>query len=92
VPNAVAGRSGAFSLQVIGPAVPELARAVPAIGRGVLHAMAPWRAAESSINLLGDVSGPGEVLAAFPEESRERLVAVKRAVDPAGVFTFGHAI
>src|SRR4051812_2822407 len=92
VPDAVPGRSGAFSLMVLGPAVPELARAVPAIGRGVLQTMEPWRAEESMINLLGDVSGPGEVLAAYPEESRERLVAVKRAVDPTGVFTYGHAI
>jgi FAD/FMN-containing dehydrogenase len=92
VPDAVPGRSGAFSLLVLGPAVPELARVVPAIGKGVLQAMAPWRAEESMINLLGDVSDPGEVLAAYPEASRERLVAVKRAVDPDGVFPFGHAI
>jgi hypothetical protein len=92
VPNAVAGRSGAFLLLVIGPVVPELARVVPAVGRGVLQALAPWRAEESMINFLGDVSGPGEVLAAYPEPFRERLVAVKRGVDPDGVFTFGHAI
>jgi FAD/FMN-containing dehydrogenase len=92
VPNAVAGRSGAFSLMVLGPGVPELAQVVPAIGTGVLAALAPWRAEESMINLLGDVSGRGEVLAAYPEAFRERLVEVKRAVDPDGVFTFGHAI
>jgi hypothetical protein len=92
VSNTVPGRSGAFSLLVLGPAVPELARTVPTIGRGVLGALAPWRAEESMISVLGDVSGPGEVLAAYPEESRARLVAVKRAVDPTGVFTFGHAI
>jgi FAD/FMN-containing dehydrogenase len=92
VPNVVAGRSGAFSVFLVGPAVPELARVVPAVGKGVLQALAPWRSDESMVNFLGDVSGPGEVLAAYPEESRERLVAAKRAVDPAGVFTFGHAI
>src|SRR3954469_6759225 len=92
VPDAVPGRSGAFAVFVLGPGVPELAQVVPAIGRGVLRALAPWRADESMINFLGDVSGPGEVLAAYPEESRERLVAVKRAVDPTGVFTYGHAI
>jgi hypothetical protein len=92
VPNAVAGRSGAFSVFLVGPAVPELARVVPGVGKGVLQALAPWRTEESMVNFLGDVSGPGEVLAAYPEPFRERLVAVKRAVDPDGVFTFGHAI
>jgi FAD binding domain len=92
VPDAVPGRGGAFSVLVLGPAVPELARVVPAVGKGLLQALAPWRAEESMINFLGDVSGPGEVLAAYPAAFRERLVAVKRAVDPDGVFTFGHAI
>jgi FAD/FMN-containing dehydrogenase len=92
VPDAVPGRTGAFSLLVLGPGIPELAQVVPAIGRGVLKAMAEWKADESMINFLGDVSGPGEVLAAYPPATRERLVAVKRTVDPAGVFTFGHAI
>jgi hypothetical protein len=74
VPDAVPGRSGAFSLLVLGPAAPELARVVPAIGRGVLTAMADWKADESMINFLGEVSGPGEVLAAYPPASRERLI------------------
>jgi hypothetical protein len=92
VPNAVPGRSGAYSLLVLGPAVPQLAQVVPAVGKGVLAAMAPWRAPESMINFLGDVSGPEEVAAAYPPAARERLLEVKRTVDPDGVFTFGHAI
>ncbi len=32
VPNAVAGRDGAFSMLVLGPGVPELAEVVPAVG------------------------------------------------------------
>ncbi|SFF65361.1 FAD-binding oxidoreductase [Blastococcus tunisiensis] len=92
VPNAVPGRSGAFAVYVIGPGVPELAQVVPAVVGGVVGALAPWRAAETMINFLGDVSGPGEVRAAYPPETLTRLRAVKAAVDPAGIFTFGHAI
>ena len=92
VPNAVAGRDAAYSVFVLGPAVPELARVVPAVGRGVLSALHPWAAPGVLTNFLGDVTGPAEVLNAWPAEAQCRLVEVKRAVDPNGVFTFGHAI
>ena len=92
VPNAVPGRSGAYSVLVLGPAIPELASVVPAIGRGVLGALAPWKVDESMINFLGDVAGPGEVLAAYPPASRDRLREIKHGVDPTGVFPFGYAI
>ncbi|HEV7213387.1 MAG TPA: FAD-binding oxidoreductase [Blastococcus sp.] len=92
VPNAVPGRSAAYSVYAIGPGVPELAQVVPVVVRGVLGALAPWKAPEMMINFLGDVSGPDEVAAAYPPASLERLRAVKRTVDPDGVFSFGHAI
>ncbi|MBJ7452737.1 MAG: BBE domain-containing protein [Blastococcus sp.] len=44
------------------------------------------------INFLGNVSGPGEVAAAYPPGVYERLAGVKTAVDPDRVFSFGHAI
>ncbi|MCZ2858599.1 FAD-binding oxidoreductase [Blastococcus sp. VKM Ac-2987] len=91
VPNAVPGRDGAWSMLVLGPGVPELAEVVPAVGRGVLGALAPWRARGSMINFLGDVSGPEEVAAAYPPGVHERLAAVKAAVDPGRTFSFGHA-
>jgi FAD/FMN-containing dehydrogenase len=91
VPNAVAGRDAAYSMLVLGPAVPELAQVVPAVGRGVLDALLPWAAPGVLTNFLGDVSGPAEVLNAWPAAAQRRLVEVKRAVDPTGVFTFGHA-
>jgi hypothetical protein len=92
VPNAVAGRDAAWELFVVGPGIPELAHVVPAVGKGVLSALTPWRAAGSLLNHLGEVTGPREVAAAYPPAAVERLRAVKRAVDPAGIFTFGHAI
>jgi hypothetical protein len=91
VPNAVAGRDGAYSVLVVGPAVPELAQVVPALGKGVLSALMPWAAPGVLTNFLGDVTGPAEVLNSWPADSQRRLVEVKRAVDPAGVFSFGHA-
>ncbi|MGY1984664.1 FAD-binding oxidoreductase [Blastococcus sp. SYSU DS0669] len=91
VPNAVAGRDGGFSMLALGPGVPELAEIVPAVGRGVLGAMAPWRAPGCLTNFLGDVSGPGEVAAAYPPGVYQRLAEVKAAVDPERVFSFGHA-
>ncbi|UOY00353.1 FAD-binding oxidoreductase [Blastococcus sp. PRF04-17] len=92
VPNAVAGREGAYSVLVLGPAVPELADVVPAVGKGVLGALMPWAAPGVLTNFLGDVTGPAEVLNAYPADAQRRLMDVKRAVDQAGVFSFGHAI
>jgi FAD/FMN-containing dehydrogenase len=92
VPNAVAGRAGAYSALVLGLEIPELADVVPAAGRGVLAALSPWRAPGCLVNFLGDVSGPEEVAAAWAPEDLERLREVKRTVDPTGMFSFGYAI
>ncbi|MGY1796806.1 FAD-binding oxidoreductase [Geodermatophilus sp. SYSU D00525] len=92
VPDAVPGRGAAWSVFVIGPMVPELAEVVPAVGRGVLAALAPWAAPGGMVNFLGDVSGPEEVLAAWDPASAERLLAVKQAVDPDDVFSTGYAL
>src|SRR3954466_11131454 len=92
VPNAVAGRNGAFSVLVLGPGVPELATVVPALGKGVLEALEPWKAPGCVTNFLGEVSGPAEVAASYPVGVAERLRAIKAAVDPDRVFSFGHAL
>ncbi|MGY1609802.1 MULTISPECIES: FAD-binding oxidoreductase [unclassified Geodermatophilus] len=92
VPNAVTGRHAAWSVFVVAPMVPELAGVVPHVGRGVLAALAPWTATGALVNFLGDVEGPGEVLAAWDEQDGERLLAVKRSVDPGDVFSGGHAL
>jgi hypothetical protein len=91
VPNAVAGRNGAYGVLVLGPGIPELAQVVPAVGKGVLGALQPWAAPGCMLNFLGEVSGPEEVAAAYPPGVLERLRQVKTTVDPAGVFSFGHA-
>lgn len=92
VPNAVAGRDAGWSVFVLGPAVPGLTEIVSAVGRGVLAALAPWAAQGCLVNFLGDVSGPGEVRAAYPPAVAERLLEVKNRFDPDRVFGFGHAL
>jgi FAD/FMN-containing dehydrogenase len=92
VPNAVAGRDGAFQLMVLGPMVPGLEQAVPAAGGSVLDAMAPWATGRSLLNFLGDATTPRQVATAWEPEVFGRLLAVKEAYDPADVFRGGHAI
>src|SRR4051794_25885473 len=91
-PNAVAGRDGAFQVFILGPGVPELSAVVPALGKGVLKALEPWKAPGCVTNFLGDVEGPAEVAASYPAGVAERLLAIKQAVDPDRVFSFGWAI
>jgi hypothetical protein len=92
VPNAVSGRDAAWSALVIAPAVPELAEVGPLVGRGVLGALAPWAATGCLVNFLGEAGGTADVVAAYPPAVAERLLEVKRRVDPTGVFSFGYAL
>jgi FAD/FMN-containing dehydrogenase len=92
VPNAVSGRDGQFTITVLGPAVPELAEAVPAAGAAVLHAVEPWATGTALLNFLGAATTPEQVAAAWEPATHRRLLAVKDAVDPANVFRFGHAL
>jgi len=92
VPNAVAGRDGAYQVLTLGPGIPELATVVPALGKGVLKSLEPWKAPGCVTNFLGEVSGPAEVAASYPAGVAERLQAIKQAVDPDRVFSFGHAL
>ena len=93
VPDAVAGRSGAFSLGVVGPGGPgaRRGRCRPSAG----ESWVPSRGGRPlSRRSTSSVTCPAPARSSPPTRRRiaERLVEVKRAVDPAGVFTFGHAI
>ena len=94
VPNAVAGpRRRLLACCVLGPGGPGAGPGGAGDRPGrARRARSRGRRPEWLINFLGDVSGPDEVAAAYPPATLERLRAVKGAVDPAGVFSFGHAI
>ena len=92
VPIAVAGRGAAFSVFVLGPAVPGLEEAVPAAAAAVTTALAPYDAGSRLVNFLGHTSDPADVAAAWSPDEAARLVSLKHRYDPHGLFTFGHAL
>lgn len=86
VPNAVAGRDAAFSFFVIGAPVPELLdTVVPATIRRTLQAVGPW-SMRTQPNFIGSTNTPEERASSWTPEVAARLDAVRRDVDPAGLF------
>lgn len=83
VPNAVAGREGAFSLVVIAPAPPPLSHAAHTATDAVLDALAPWSTGTSLLNF--EHAAPGQTRA-WRADVLERLRRVKAVVDPRNVF------
>jgi FAD/FMN-containing dehydrogenase len=92
MPNAVAGREGAFALLTLGVLAPGIEEIVPGVGEAILDAMTPWSTGTSMLNWLGETSTPAQVARAWRPEVHRRLLEIKRAVDPGNVFRFGHAL
>lgn len=88
VPNAVAGRDGAFSLNVVAPAPPPLLETAHVVTRAVAEALEPWSTGTSLVNFVGTA---GSVDGIWEPEARERLRRVKEAVDPGNVLGGGLA-
>ncbi|MGC5009344.1 FAD-binding oxidoreductase [Streptosporangium sp. DT93] len=91
-PNAVGGRDAAFTVLVVGLAVPELLEAVPAVGGAVLDALAPWSTGGTTLNFHGAALGAAELARAWPEKTLGRLAALKDRYDPDRMFRFGHVV
>jgi Berberine and berberine like len=85
VPNAVAGREGAFSVAVVAPAPPPLVETAHAVTEGVLRALEPWSPGTSLVN-FGGYGGVAGAAGAWSPEALDRLRRVKAAVDPDDVF------
>ena len=88
VPNAVAGRDGAYSLSVVAPAPPALRDVAPVVTGAVVEALTPWSTGSSLVNFAGHESGP-EQSNAWAPDALERLRRVKARVDPEDVFGGG---
>ncbi|GAA4401140.1 FAD-binding oxidoreductase [Fodinibacter luteus] len=89
VPNAVAGREGAFSLSVVAPAPPPLRDVAPVVTHGVLRTLEPWSPGTTLVN-FGGHGGEQALSRAWTPDVLERLRRVKAAVDPHD--TFGGAL
>jgi FAD/FMN-containing dehydrogenase len=85
VPNAVAGREGAFALTVIAPAPPPLLEVAPVVTSAVVDALAPWSTGTSLVNFSGNADAGAKDIAWTPE-ALDRLRRVKQTVDPRTVF------
>jgi len=92
VPNAVAGREGAYTLLTLGVLMPGYEKVVTELGESILAAMAPWCTGTSLLNWLGETTTPADAARAWRPEVHQRLMTVKRSVDPDNVFRFGHAL
>ena len=83
IPNAVAGRDGAFALTVVAPAPPPLAAVAPVVTSHVVDAVAPWTTGIVAGQLRSATGAPDS---AWAPEVLDRLRRVKAAVDPRDVF------
>jgi FAD binding domain/Berberine and berberine like len=92
VPNAVTGRDAAYSLFMLGISAPGRRDEMENSGDSILRAIAPWAAPTTLVNFLGTATSPAEVRAVWREPERERLVKIKRTIDPENMFRFGHAL
>ncbi|HEX6917151.1 MAG TPA: FAD-binding oxidoreductase, partial [Phycicoccus sp.] len=79
VPNAVAGRDGAFSLVAVAPAPPPLSDAADAVTRGVLDALGPWSLDTSLLNFAGPERPAHRI---WEASTLDRLRRLKAALDP----------
>ena len=65
--------------------VPPLAEVVPALGHGIVDALAPWSEGTVPVNYASPQTIAERPGACWGDEARARLVEVSRRVDPDGV-------
>ncbi len=88
--GALPGLSGAFLAFGLAMApVPEMAAAGAADARRFVRALEPWSSGREYLNFC---EGPTDAGAAFDAESRARIVAVRRRVDPQGRLVANHTV
>lgn len=88
--SAVGGRDGAFAIHVIGAPDPALfAEVLPAAAARFREALAPWIAAKTTVHYAHAFEDETEFRTAWPDATFDRLVGIRRRVDPDGIFAYG---
>lgn len=77
-------RNGSYLLYALGvPMGPHSPQSIAAHGEGILTALEPWIHARAPLNWIGEASiTPEQIRGVYDDASFERLVRVKRQVDP----------
>jgi hypothetical protein len=84
VASAVTGRTAAFSVYALGILAGPPVEVVAAGTAAVVEALRPW-AAGGLVNLLGQ-AGPERLGRLWSDTDRARLLDIRKAHDPLGVF------
>ncbi|MFI7658586.1 FAD-binding oxidoreductase [Micromonospora parva] len=91
--NAIDLRGAAFSFYAVAIGGPDQAAAFQDYLNRLVQAIQPWSTGGRFVNFLGASDATAEgVAAAYPAETYERLVAVKRSYDPTNIFRVNHNI
>lgn len=85
--DAVAGRDAALGVYSIAPMAPPVAAIAPAVAKSVVDALRPWAVGELP-NFAGAVGG-GRLAGCWEPATLARVLAVRDAHDPNGVFRAG---
>jgi hypothetical protein len=91
VPNAVAGRDGAYAVIALGALGPDGEHTLLAEVRRLMDDLSPWATGTALLNFLGAAT-PRDVARAWTPDAHTRLLRAKHRVDPGNVFRFGHAL
>lgn len=87
--SAVGGREGAFAIHVVGSPDPALFDDVlPRAAAGFAETIGRWVAPFTTVNYAGAFRDAEAFARAWPPAILERLAAVRRRVDPDGVFAY----
>jgi hypothetical protein len=92
VTDAVGPRDAAYSLLLLGVPAPQVADLVTHAIASTEQRLAPYLSGRTFVNMHGAPTSPDDGARAWRPDVHDRLAAVTRGVDPAGVCRFGHAL